>query len=362
MKGLVLRAPEKIEIGDVGCPQAGAGEVLVKVEACGICGSDIPRAYRDGAHNMPLIIGHEFAGEVDSCGEGVDKDWQGKHVGVFPLIPCMKCDCCKIRKYEMCSNYSYLGSRRDGGFAEYVSVPEWNLIELPDCVGFDSAAMMEPMAVAVHAIRQAFRTKGYDIEDVTELIDKKVVVVGLGTIGLLVVMFLKDLGFKNVYTIGNKELQKKMVADLGVDEEDFCDINVWDEIDWIRGNTNAKGADYLFECVGNSRSLDACIYGAAPEAVICTVGNPGGDMDLHRHAYWQILRNQLTLVGTWNSSFTHEDSDDWHYVLERVQQGNIHPEKLITHIFPLEDIVEGFEIMRDKKEAYVKVMAEMMKM
>ncbi|SDB28688.1 L-iditol 2-dehydrogenase [Pseudobutyrivibrio sp. YE44] len=359
MKGLVLRAPEKIAIEEVACPKPGADEVLVKVQACGICGSDIPRAYRDGAHNMPLIIGHEFAGVVEAVGSEASEAWVGKRVGVFPLIPCMKCVCCKIRKYEMCSSYSYLGSRRDGGFAEYVTVPEWNLIELPDKVDFDAAAMLEPMAVAVHAIRQAFRTKGYDVDDVSALADKKFVVVGLGTIGLLVVMFLKDLGFKNVYTIGNKELQKKMVTSLGVDEDDYCDINVWDEIDWIRGNTGVKGADFLFECVGNSRSLDACIYGATPEGVVCTVGNPSGDMDLHRHAYWQILRNQLTLVGTWNSSFTHEADDDWHYVLKRLQQGGIHPEKLITHRFTLEDIVEGFEIMRDKKEAYVKVMAEM---
>ena len=145
MKALVLNDVGKLTVKDVPVPKVGDDEVLVKVGACGICGSDIPRVYRDGAHVMPLVIGHEFAGTVAE---------DGRRVGVFPLIPCMKCECCRNRKYEMCSNYSYLGSRRDGGFAEYVAVPKWNLIDLPESVTMEQAAMLEPMAVAVHAIRQ----------------------------------------------------------------------------------------------------------------------------------------------------------------------------------------------------------------
>ena len=311
---------------------------------------------------MPLIIGHEFAGTVEAVGDGVDNSWLKKKVGVFPLIPCNKCQCCLDKKYEMCSSYSYLGSRRDGGFAEYVSVPEWNLIELPEFITVEQAAMLEPMAVAVHAIRQALKVKGYDVLGKLEaqILDKSVVVMGLGTIGLLVTMFLKDLGFKNVYTVGNKETQLKMVKELGISEDDYCDINVWDEIDWIRSKTmvdgNCHGADFFFECVGSSRSLDAGIYSCAPSSVVCTVGNPHGDMDLKRHTYWQILRNQLTLVGTWNSSFTHDSSDDWNYVVDRLSQGKINPQKLISHEYDLDHICGGFEIMRDKSQEYIKIM------
>lgn len=362
MKALVLRDVEKIKVENMEKPVPGKGQVLVKVSACGICGSDIPRAYKDGAHNMPLVIGHEFSGVVEECGSNVDNSWNGKPVGVFPLIPCMKCDCCLNRKYEMCSNYSYLGSRVDGGFAEYVLIPEWNLIELGDGVTMEQAAMLEPMAVAVHAIRQALRVRGYDIgrSNLNEILDCNMVVMGLGTIGLLVTMFLKDMGFKNVYTIGNKAIQQKMVKAIGIEEDKYCDIGIWDEIDWIRGNTlsngNMHGADFFFECVGQSRSLEAGIYGAAPGGVVCTVGNPHNDMDLKRNVYWQILRKQLTLAGTWNSSFTHGLDDDWHYVLSRLQQGAVKPELLISHRYDLEDILAGFEIMRDKKEEYVKVM------
>lgn len=354
MKGLLLRDIGKINIEEIAKPEAGEGEVVVKVGACGICGSDIPRAYKDGAHNMPLVIGHEFAGVVDSVGYDVDKSWEGKRVGVFPLIPCMKCDCCKKRKYEMCSAYSYLGSRRDGGFAEYVAVPQWNLIELPENVTMEQAAMLEPMAVAVHAIRQVMPEI---IENgATGFAEKNVVVMGLGTIGLLVVMFLLEMGVKNVYTIGNKDFQKKMVLELGISENRYFDGKNGDAVQWIMENTDEIGADVFFECIGKQESLNVGIGSAAPLGRVCTVGNPHSDMNLPRKTYWKILRSQLTLVGTWNSSFTHEADDDWHYVLDRLQQGDIHPEKLITHTYRLDDIIQGFEIMRDKKEEYVKIM------
>ena len=318
MKALVLEEVGKLIVKDVPMPEVGPNEVLVKVGACGICGSDIPRAYKDGAHVMPLVLGHEFAGNVVE---------DGRRVGVFPLIPCMKCDCCKNRKYEMCKSYGYLGSRQDGGFSELVAVPEWNLIELPDSVTMEQAAMLEPMAVAVHAIRQ-----------VKPGVDDTVVVMGLGTIGLLVVMFLLDMGVKNVYVIGNKEYQVKKAVELGA--------SVYD----------GGQADVFFECVGKQESLLKGIEIMAPSGRICTVGNPHSDMHLDREVYWKILRSQLTLVGTWNSSFTHKADDDWHYVLDRLQQGNVQPEKLISHRYGLDDIVHGFEVMRDKREEYGKIM------
>ena len=125
MKAWNLHDINDFRYEEVDDPVLMPGEVLVKVRAIGICGSDIPRVYKEGAHRMPLIIGHEFAGEVVEVGEGVSADWLGGRVGVFPLIPCKECGPCRKKMYEMCRSYSYLGSRRDGGFAEYVAVPEW---------------------------------------------------------------------------------------------------------------------------------------------------------------------------------------------------------------------------------------------
>ena len=347
MKALVLSDVGKIKVEEISKPSPKQGEVLVRVKACGICGSDIPRAYKDGAHNMPLVIGHEFAGEVEELGEGVDLQWLGRRVGIFPLIPCNECECCKNRKYEMCKNYSYLGSRRDGGFAEFVTVPAWNLIELPKSVEFEEAAMLEPMAVAVHAIRQV----DVSVNDV-------VCVMGLGTIGLLTVMFLKEMGCKNILVVGNKNSQREKAIELGLSADDFCDSTLWDVKSWVAEKTKGHGIDVFFECIGKNESVSLGVELAAPSGKVCLVGNPHSDMELDRAIYWKILRNQLTLVGTWNSSYTWDKDDDWHYVIEALKRGRVKPTQLITHKFPLSDILEGFEIMRDKSEEYVKVMGE----
>ena len=154
MKAYVLDSISDIKIKDIETPKCLPGEVLVEVKAAGICGSDIPRIYKTGTYHFPLIPGHEFSGEVVKAYDD-DSDWKNKRVGIFPLIPCMKCAQCHSKKYEMCRDYSYLGSRTDGGFAEYVRVPTWNLINLPDTVSYEQAAMLEPMSVAVHAARNA---------------------------------------------------------------------------------------------------------------------------------------------------------------------------------------------------------------
>ena len=154
MKAWVLEDIGNIKYKEVLKPQISENEVLVQVKAAGICGSDIPRIYQTGAHQMPLIPGHEFSGQVVQTGENADVKWQNKRVGIFPLIPCHNCVACQKGQYELCRNYSYLGSRRDGGFAEYVAVPECNLIELPENVSYEEAAMLEPMSVACHALRR----------------------------------------------------------------------------------------------------------------------------------------------------------------------------------------------------------------
>ncbi len=363
MKALVLEETGKLGIKDVKRPEPSEGEVIVAVKACGICGSDIPRAYKDGAHNMPLIIGHEFAGIVDSVGKGVSSDMIGKRVGVFPLIPCGKCGPCQNGQYEMCRSYGYLGSRRDGGFAEYVSVPEKCLIELPDNVSYEAGAMLEPMAVAVHAMARlrsnlaaATSTKSMLVVD-----QKKdlITVCGLGTIGTLLVMFLLDAGYKNLIVIGNKDFQKKTMADLGVPEGNYCDSRSTDAYDFIMEHTGGNGTDMFFECVGSNEVASLAVRSAAPAGSVCFVGNPYSDMTFEKDVYWKILRNQLHITGTWNSSFPFngESTDDWHYVTDRMKSGSIHPEELITQRFSLEEIIKGFELMRDKKEDYIKVMA-----
>lgn len=345
MKAYVLREIKQFKMEEVERPEIKDGEVLVQVMAAGICGSDIPRAYQTGAHVHPIVIGHEFSGKVVGLGGGTDAKWLDKPVGVFPLIPCKKCGPCRNKQYEMCRNYNYLGSRRDGGFAQYVAVPQECLIELPDGVSYESAAMLEPMAVAVHAIR-----------GIGVLEQDRVVVCGLGTIGLFLVMFLKAMGVKQIFAIGNKEFQKQRVLGLGVSEDCFCDSRRQEVEAFIKERTDGDGADVFFECVGKNETLKQAVEFTAPAGRVMLVGNPYSDMELEKPIYWKILRNQLTVKGTWNSAFTGEAGDDWHYVLDMLAKDKIQPEDMISHRFQLEELEKGFHIMRDKAEDYIKIM------
>lgn len=465
MKAWVLKDIGKIEYSDVPKPVPGPGEVLVKVCATGICGSDVPRVYKTGAHNMPLVIGHEFAGIVEKVGAeqaeagesgtlvrdgetGLSSADADMRVGVFPLIPCRQCGSCREGRYEMCRHYDYLGSRRDGGFAEYVAVPEANLIRLPDEVTYEEAAMMEPMAVAVHAIRRVLplaggssrrfapqddmRTSGTGTVDLIgtegrmdsaasrEDKDVAVCIIGLGTIGQMLSDFLMDAGYRNIYAVGRKPLQKQLFAKLAevhgildpkaaVDgesagktadcpgnerkstkcvNEHYCDSSAEDPVSWIMEKTDGAGADIVFECVGSCECINMAVEAAAPAGKVVMVGNPASDITFSRDTYWKILRNQLTVCGTWNSSFdlgrrtdaglrekrsfckdgrTKDDAadmgigmwdydiDDWKYVLDRLKSRAVHPESLISHRFALSDLESGLVIMRDKTEDYCKI-------
>lgn len=351
MKAWILQNIGEITYVDVPVPEPGDAEVLVRVKAAGICGSDILRIYRDGAHNMPLIPGHEFVGEVVALGKRSDKGWLHKRVGVYPLIPCHFCTACRKGQHEMCRQYSYLGSRRDGGFAEYAVVPQNNLIALPDSVTYEQAAMLEPLSVAVHAMRR-----------VSVMQSDTVTVCGLGTIGMLFVLLLRERGIDNLLLIGNKEYQQEKALEMGIPKEHYCDCRNEDVAEWLAQHTDGNGTDVFFECVGRNQTVSQAVNLTAAGGRICLVGNPHTDMMLDKQTYWKILRNQLLVTGTWNSSFftsgntVGQVSTDWEYALRMLEQGRIMPEQLISHRFDMSQLDRGLCIMRDKSEDYLKLM------
>lgn len=342
MKAYNLCGVSDLQFENVDIPVPEDSETLVQIKAAGICGSDIPRIFVNGTYHFPTIPGHEFS--------GIDVKTK-KRVGVFPLIPCRKCKPCRDGRYEMCRNYSYLGSRTDGGFAEYAAVPEWNMIELPDNVTFEQAAMLEPMAVAVHAMRS-----------ISPSCDDTVAVMGLGTIGMLLVMFLLDAGVTDIYVIGNKDFQRKTCKAMGIDEIRYIDASSEEQnsavAEQIMNVTHGRGVGVFFECVGKNETIETALKVTAPGGRIQLVGNPASDISFDRDTYWKILRNQLTVKGSWNSSFTHDNDDDWHYVLNRLKEGKICPEMLISHRFGFNELNKGLDIMRNKTEDYIKVMIE----
>lgn len=350
MKAWVLHGVGDLRFENVDMPLLKPDEALVEVKACGICGSDIPRIYQTGTYHFSTIPGHEFSGMVKGIGAEVRGRLLGKKVGVFPLIPCMECGQCQRQHYEMCRNYSYLGSRTDGGFAEYVAVPQWNLMELPENVSFEQSAMLEPMAVAVHAMRSAF-------DGCRELTEQTFTAVcGLGTIGLLLTMFLLEAGYRNLLVIGNKKFQEKTALELGIPAENILDSREGDTASWLMERTGGRGADIFFDCVGRNEVIAAGVNGTAAGGIIQLVGNPVSNMTLDKADYWNILRRQLTLKGSWNSSYAQSGDDDWHYCLARLSEERIQPERFITHRLGLAELEHGLHIMRDKTGDYVKIM------
>ena len=208
--------------------------------------------------------------------------------------------------------------------------------------------MMEPMAVAVHAMRNALPADGGR--------DRTIAVCGFGTIGILLAMFLKEAGCTRIYVIGNKDFQRKMAVETGIDEAHVYIGESAGAREWLMAQTDGAGVDVFFECVGKNETVETAVMCTASNGTVQLVGNPASDIVLEKNRYWKILRSQLTVKGSWNSSFRHSREDDLHYVLDRLQGGQIHPERYITHCLPPDALGRGLLIMRDKIQPYIKVM------
>ena len=348
MKAYVLEGINQLEYKEINQPALSEGYVLVEVQASGICNSDIARVFTTGTYHFPTIPGHEFSGKVVEAFDDAGKAWVGKRVGVFPLIPCKECMCCQNEQYEMCSSYNYLGSRCDGGFAEYVAVPVWNLIELPEIVSFQEAAMFEPASVALHAVRRL------NLEGVSS-----VAIFGLGTIGLIIAQWLRTYGVKTVIATGHNEKHGEVMKQVASEDYIYVDATsnvVADIADQIAELTDGHGVDAVLDCVATSESLTEALSCVKAGGQIVIVGNPKGDIAVEKNSYWKILRKQLRLTGTWNSSFTHSQDDDWNTVLSACAKGDLYLKELITHELAFDELHKGLSIMRDKTEYRNKVM------
>lgn len=342
MKAQVLKSIGKLELCDYPIPELNSGDVLVKVHACGICGSDIPRIFEKGTYHFPTIPGHEFSGEVVKCKDAKDANLIGKRVTVFPLIPCRECESCLKHKYEMCKNYDYIGSRSDGAFAEYVKVPAWNCLPIPESVSYEEAALVEPSAVALHAIKKIKIKKG-----------NTVAVFGPGPVGLLIAQFAKLMKAR-VFIIGVDSNNYEFIDNLGFKE--YCNSSKENVVEWIMEKTNNLGADFCFDVVGKQKSISNCVNTVALEGKIVLVGNPDKEFDLSKEIYSKILRKQLTMIGTWNSTYGEFEKSDWNAVIEALADKKIDVKSLITHRFTLENMHKGLEIKKNKSEFCVKIM------
>lgn len=335
MKAYVLKGINQLEYTDINLPELKPDEAMIRIKAAGICSSDIPRIYKNGTYHFPLIPGHEFAGIVEKTASHYNESWIGKKVAVFPLIPCFRCDQCKQKMYEMCDNYNYLGSRKDGGFAEYVSVPIWNLLEIPDNVSYTEAAMMEPLSVALHA------TKRLEIKE-----SDTVGIVGTGMIGFAAAQWANIMKPEKVSIIARNNKKSDISQKLNKVEYK------------IIGKDNIGTYNKVIEAVGTPEAISLAVSITKPGGKIVLLGNPSGEIPLHQDTYWRILRKQITLTGTWNSSFDKSGKCDWKRVCEALSSKEINASALISHIFKKEQLPQGLRIMKEHKETYCKVMTD----
>lgn len=302
-------------------------EVLIEVKSCGICGSVISRVYSKGTYHFPTIIGHEFSGKVVFDPES---EISGKKVVIFPLLPCFKCKGCHRGSYATCESYDYYGSRRDGGMTEYIAVKRWNILVMPEGLSYDEGAMCEPVSVARHAVLKL------DIKG-----GENVFISGAGPIGLIAGQWAKLFGAKQVYYVDIDDRKIKFAKELGFLEYSK-DITI----------------DCGIEGTGNSNALQKCLEVIKPHGRMVFMGNPSGDIKLSQNTYWHILRKELKISGTWNSSYNNND-DDWKESLNAMSSGKFDVKPLITHKFPLSECNRAFEMMKNRTEFFNKVILNM---
>ena len=349
MQALVLHGVGDLRLEDVPRPSPGAGTdergVLVRIGFCGVCGSDIPRIFSKGTYSFPTVCGHEFAGTVEAVADGVEGFVPGDRVAVFPLLWCGDCGPCREEKYAQCIDYDYLGSRCDGAFAEYVTAPPANLVPIPDGVSLEEAAMTEPAAVALHAVRRG----GGCGEGET------VAIFGIGPIGLMVAQWVRAAGASRILLFDLEEAKLEQARRMGFEE--VFDSGAADPVKVVEEATAGEGVSLTFDGAGVPPTLLQAMETVCRGGRVVMLGNPSADVTVPAVLISQLMRREATLHGTWNSHFSASGgTDDWRDVLSAMAAGDLDLKPLITHRIPLEGAVDVLEGMKDRREFFSKVL------
>jgi L-iditol 2-dehydrogenase len=335
MRAAVMYSPGDIRIEDVPKPAAASGEVLLRVAAVGVCGSDLPRMLTKGAHRMPIICGHEFSGHITEIGEGVEGFGTGELVGVAPLIPCRVCDQCATGNFSRCRDYDYFGSRRNGAYTEFVAVPVGNLLKAPAGADPRAVAMTDPASIALHAVWKAPPTMG-----------QRGGVIGCGPIGLFAIQWMKLMGCTEVVAVDVSERKLEQAREAGATHTFLV--------------TEAPPAgltcDLIVEAAGHPSSINLAAKLAGPGGHVVFIGIPVSDVPLENKTFQHFLRQEISLHGAWNSFGAPFPGKQWTVALESLASGALKWEFMITHELELEALPGMFETFRGKNDFFSKVM------
>jgi len=334
MKAAVLFANEDIRFTDFETPEIKSGCVKIKVKVSGICGSDIPRVLSNGAHFYPVVLGHEFSGEVVEIADDVSGFEIGGRVSVAPLVPCLKCADCQNGNYSLCKHYSFIGSRQPGSFSEYVVVPAINAVKFSDDISFETGAMFEPSTVALHGIFQNKFSGG-----------ENVAVLGGGTIGIFTAQWAKILGAGSVTVFDISDERLALAKDLGADYT----VNTLDDncMKTVAEITNQNGFGYVFETAGVTTTMQLAFELAGNKARVCFIGTPTKDITFTPKLWENMNRKEFYLTGSWMSYSAPFPGKEWEMTARYFKTGQLRfDERLIFKKYPLSKASEAFSLFK----------------
>lgn len=341
MKALVLKANADLQVENRKVPEGPTDDsILIRVAACGICGSDIPRGFHHGAYHYPLVMGHEFSGVVEEE-KKESRFRKGDRVAIFPLIPTDRNEKpFQTGDYALCKSYDYFGSRRDGAFEEFLHVPEMNLFRIPEHVDITHASMTEPAAVALHGARKLHIQAG-----------DTGLVIGGGPIGNMTAQWLRIRGCKQVY-ITDVDLEKlKIASSMGFE---VINSALEDPVKKIMKITNGEGTNRVVEACGLPQTFLQAIQSAATFGEVVFMGNIHGEFRISEKEFSSILRRELSIFGTWNSKIVPYGEDDWSTVLKHMDR-DLRVGPLISDLVTLDQGPEIFRSILNKEKFHNKV-------
>ncbi|MEH7125443.1 2,3-butanediol dehydrogenase [Bacillus sp. JJ1532] len=349
MKALRWHNAKDLRLDNIDEPVAKKGEVKIKVEWCGICGSDL-HEYTAGpifipaetphpltGDKAPIVMGHEFSGQVVEVGEGVSKVQVGDRVAVEPIYSCGECEACKQGKYNLCSKMGFYGlAGGGGGFSEFTSVPEHMIHKLPENVSYEQGALVEPSAVALHAVKQSKVQVG-----------DKVAVFGTGPIGLLVIEALKAAGAAEIYAVELSEQRRQKAEELGAIA---IDPNNGDVVEQIHQLTNG-GVHVSFEVTGVPPVLTQAINSTKFNGETMIVSIFEKEASIHPQNIVLKERSVTGIIGY---------RDVFPAVISLMAQGYFPADKLVTKRITLDEVIdEGFEgLLKERNHIKILVKAE----
>lgn len=339
MKALTLTAYKEFEFGDAPEPLAAPGEVIIRVRACGICGSDVHGMDGSSGRRIPpIIMGHEASGVIESVGENVT-DWQkGDRVTFDSMIYCGECGFCKSGRTNLCDHRMVMGVscgdyRRHGAFAEFVNIPARLLIRIPDNVTFEQAAFVEPVSVALHAVNRVPVQKG-----------DTAVVVGAGMIGLLVLQALRIAGAEKLICVDLDPQRLDIARQLGADH---CFHAKNDDVPAeVMALTNGVGADVAMEVVGVTPTIQTAIKCLRLGGSLGCVGNIAQMVEFPLQA---VVTRELSVFGTCGATSEPPEA------LRHISEGSMDVGPLTSAVAPLEEGAKWFERLYAGNEDLMKV-------